>query len=109
MSLQIHIDNYHPEKIKKAPTHGTLNLNVRMQELSRIDRENEKIKDKLISQKTHYPVTNFIRDANEKEFIKKNILFNASMNNFSNNILIDRYERNNFFVGADLQTLNTSQ
>ena len=74
-----HIDNYHPEKIKKAPTHGTLNLKVRMQELSRIDRENEKIKDKLISQKTHYPVNNFIRDANEKEFIKKNILFNASM------------------------------
>jgi hypothetical protein len=90
-------NNYHPERIKKAPTHGTLNLKVRMQELSRIDRENEKIKDKLISQKTHYPVTNFIRDANEKEFIKKNILFNAN-----------RYERNNFFVGADLQTLNTS-
>ena len=77
--FNVYLDNYHPEKIKKAPTHGTLNLKVRMQELSRIDRENEKIKDKLISQKTHYPVTNFIRDANEKEFIKKNILFNASM------------------------------
>ena len=101
------IDNYHPEKIIKAPTHGTLNLKVRMQELSRIDRENEKIKDKLISQKTHYPVTRFIRDANEKEFIKKNILFNASNFHCDSNI-IDRYERNNFFVGADLQTLNTS-
>lgn len=72
------VDNYHPEKIIKAPTHGTLNLKVRMQELSRIDRENEKIKDKLISQKTHYPVNKFIRDAYEKESIKKNILFNSS-------------------------------
>ena len=81
------LDNYHPERIIKAPTHGTLNLKVRMQELSRIDRENEKIKDKLISQKTHYPVTRFIRDANEKETIKKNILFNASNKNFKNNCI----------------------
>ena len=79
------LDNYHPDRIIKAPTHGTLNLKVRMQELSRIDRENEKIKDKLISQKTHYPVNKFIRDAYEKESIKKNILFNAS-NSFLNQI-----------------------
>jgi len=43
------IDNYHPERIVKAPSHGTLNLKLRMRELSRIDKENEKIKDKLIS------------------------------------------------------------
>jgi len=61
------IDNYHPEKIKKAPSHGTLNLKTRMKELSRIDKENEKIKDKLISQKTHYPVEKLIRDSNKKE------------------------------------------
>jgi hypothetical protein len=61
-----------------------------MQELSRIDRENEKIKDKLISQKTHYPVNKFIRDAYEKENIKKNILFNASNFITSNNFSIYR-------------------
>jgi hypothetical protein len=38
-----------------------------MRELSRIDKENEKIKDKLISQKTHYPVERLIRDANKKD------------------------------------------
>ena len=49
-----------------------------MRELSRIDKENEKIKDKLISQKTHYPVEKLIREANKKEQIKRNILFNSS-------------------------------
>jgi hypothetical protein len=78
-----------------------------MRELSRIDKENEKIKDKLISQKTHYPVERLIRDSNKKEQIKRNILFNSSKYRFVLYIL-DRYERNNFFVGADLSTLNTS-
>ena len=71
-------DNYHPEKILKAPSHGTLNLKTRMKELSRIDKENEKIKDKLISQKTHYPVQKILKDAYKKEEIKRNILFNSS-------------------------------
>ena len=71
-------DNYHPENILKAPSHGTLNLKRRMKELSRIDKENEKIKDKLISQKTHYPVQKILKDAYKKEEIKRNILFNSS-------------------------------
>ena len=91
----------------KAPSHGTLNLKSRMKELSRIDKENEKIKDKLISQKTHYPVQKILKDAYKKEEIKRNILFNSSKVLW--NHYIDRYERNNFFVGADLSTLNTSQ
>ena len=49
-----------------------------MKELSRIDKENEKIKDKLISQKTHYPVQKILKDAYKKEEIKRNILFNSS-------------------------------
>ena len=46
--LKIHVDLYHPENIKKAPSHGTLNLNVRVKELNRIDRANDQIKDKLV-------------------------------------------------------------
>jgi hypothetical protein len=42
--------------IQKAPSHGTLNLKNRIAELNRIDRANEKIKDKLVAQRTHYPV-----------------------------------------------------
>jgi hypothetical protein len=50
------LDLYHPDNLQKAPSHGTLNLNVRVRELSRIDRANEVIKNKLVEQTTHYPL-----------------------------------------------------
>lgn len=74
----MNIDNYHPVNIKKAPSHGTLNLKNRIAELDRIDRANEKIKGKLYAQRTHYPAERFERSAQEQERIRRNMLFNSS-------------------------------
>jgi len=86
-----------------------LNLKNRINELNRIDKANEKIKDKLVSQTTHYPKENFERAATDIEKIRQNLLYNSSTYNTNKVNFIDRYERNNFFVGVDPAVLEPTQ
>jgi hypothetical protein len=83
-----------------------------MREMNRIDDANERIKNKLVSQKTHYPVYKFEQSAEEKERIKRNMLFNSSKDSLISILILlsilDRYERNNFFVGVDPSLLENS-
>ena len=51
---------------------------MRVRELTRIDRANEVIKNKLVEQTTHYPLYQFEHSAQEHEKIKRNLLFNSS-------------------------------
>jgi hypothetical protein len=53
-------------------------MKVRVKELHRIDQDNDSIKERLVSQTTHYPAYRFDNAAIEQERLKRNILFNSS-------------------------------
>ena len=64
--------------MNKAPSTGSLNCKVRIDEMKRIWQDNQKILRQISTIKSHYPVSDLKKDAKFYSKVKRNISFNSS-------------------------------
>lgn len=64
--------------MQKAPSVGTLNSKVRIDQMKKIWVDNQKMLSKISKVKSHYPVTAFNSASKKNKYLKKNIIYNSS-------------------------------